>query len=314
MAIDKHLKRIEALLNPDQGETSGYITADDILNAFREALLAVDENHTPGEDVVIGTLQQKAGVGGESLLDVLDAMRDVFARWDASIDTLGGGAKVKGDLPVVGGEAVPSTVAQTAQVLNNLIQALESMGLIRDVRGSGVVVTPPALVPIVGITAPTAPSKVWVFDPANATLPDSVVDLAADGAVGDAALSGASQAAFGTDEYLVLNQGQRVTWDGTNWGLWTPPLTGIVPPTGQNNFQWMFTPAGAVPPQTLADLKADVVVGDAALQALGNIDFTSGQFIALGDNSEAYFGALPGQPAAGTGAAGSFEWQAGKTP
>ena len=310
MATDQHLKRIEALLSPNQGESSGYITRDDLLAAFREALLATAEQEIPQEDVVIAALQQPSGNGGESLLQVVSSLSDVLARWDANIDVMGG--QVPTVLPDVGGEAVPSTVAQTAQVLNNLIAALSAMGLVRDVRtaapaaggGGGT----PTTVAITGLSAPTLPAVVFTFAPANATLPNNLAALVADATVGDATLAAATQAPFTRAQYIVLADGSRATFDGTNWSAWTPPITGLQPPaTGSK--QWTFVPVGAVVLVDLPTLKADATVGDAALTAAGNVDFTSGEYLTLGDSSTAYFGA---DATAGPG--GGYSWQVGVAP
>lgn len=307
MATDPHMQNIEALLSPQPGESSGYITRDDIVAAFREALLAVAEQEVPQEDVVIGALQKTVGKSGLSLLQVVEGLGDVLSQWKTNLDVMG--SPVPAALPQVGGDPVPSTIASTVQVLNNLIQSLESLGLVRDVRGAVPPVTPPVAVAITGLVAPTPPAFAFTFAPANATVPVNLKALVADAAVGDVALAAASQVAFTRAQYIALADGSRATWDATNWSVWTPPITGITPPTGVNNFEWTFLPANSAVIADLATLKADATVGDAALSALATIDFTSGQFITLGDGSKAYFGAD-----STAGPAGGMSWQKGVAP
>jgi hypothetical protein len=73
---------------------------------------------------------------------------------------------------------------------------------------------------------------------------------------------------------------------GGLWYLGGPPLTGITAPIGVGNLEWTMVPAGAAPPADLAALRAHPVIGNAGTAKPG-ADFTTGQFVTLGDGSKA---------------------------
>jgi hypothetical protein len=72
----------------------------------------------------------------------------------------------------------------------------------------------PPNVPITGVG--TKVGLVYPFEPANATLPDTLQDLKSDTVVGDSG-SSAETTAWGTGEYALIKGGVKVSWNGTAW-------------------------------------------------------------------------------------------------
>jgi hypothetical protein len=315
VATDAALAKIQNHLAAQPGESTGYISPQDIINAFQAALVAVDEveSHLPPQTAAVVTeLTRPLKPTNDSSLAVLSDMMGIFKRWQANVDSnpnvdKGG----KGTFSPVGGDAVPTTVAQTVVVLNNLIAALEETGIIRDIRGGTNPVVPPQPAPT-GMSAPTSPAVVWTFTPVGASLPANLTALKGAANVGDAALNAAGQVEFPPAQYIVLDDGSRARWTVPSagngvWVQWTPVITSLLPPTGLGAVQWFFGPAGAVPVADLTALKAAPVVGDAALQGVNFAPFTTGQFIVLGDASKAHYGVQAGAP-------GIYQWGPGAAP
>lgn len=86
------------------------------------------------------------------------------------------------------------------------------------------------------------------------------------------------------------------TFDGFGTGDIDPVgvvvITGITEPQSPS-LQWMFTPVAATLPGTLALLKGHTVVGDQG-SAKPSRDFTTDEFVMLGDGSKASFATATG--------------------
>ena len=89
-----------------------------------------------------------------------------------------------------------------------------------------------------------------------------------------------------------------ISWDITELNM--PPRLGgkqvipyvppVIQPTGvTGGTPGAFTPAGATPPADLAAIKAHGNIGDAALAGATTPAFTAGQYVVLGDASQAYW-------------------------
>ena len=296
MAVDYYLKKVEALLTPGPGEPpTGFITADDLQRAFGVVLLAIDETYVLREEQeVVNTLLHASGKAQVPAYLAVDAVRNLLYKWVATIETTtdaAGATAQAGLLGTVYGDAVPSTNAKTAELLNSLIAALAGVGLVRDGRAGVVAQTPPVVAPT-GLAAPVAPSVAWIFAPENATLPADLAALVDAPAVGSADLGTANQAAFPANQYIVLADGSRATWNGTDWGLWLEAITGLASPRPGTD-EWTFVPSHAPAPFNFAALAAHPVVGDEALNLLvgtpDEISFVTDEFITLRDATTAYF-------------------------
>lgn len=297
MAVEYYLKKVEALLTPGPGEPpTGFITAADLQNAFSIVLLAIDETYVLREEQeVVKTLLHPSGKIQDPAYLVVDDLRNLLYKWSAAIETSSdaGTAKAQsGLLGTVYGDAVPTTIAKTVEVLNSLIAALGAIGLVRDGRSGVVAPIPPAAVPPTDLVAPVSPSKSWTFLPKEATLPVDLPTLIGAPDVGDVDLAVANQTAFAVDESIVLADGSRATWDGSAWSTWLVAITGLSSPRPGTN-EWTFLPAHAVPPFGFAALQAHPVVGDTALNLLigtpDEVSFVTDEFIKLRDNTSAYF-------------------------
>lgn len=76
-------------------------------------------------------------------------------------------------------------------------------------------------------------------------------------------------------------------WGGRQVIPYTPP---VIQPTGvTGGTPGTFQPTGATPPADLAAIKAHGNIGDAALAAAGQPAFGSGEYVVLGDASQAYW-------------------------
>jgi hypothetical protein len=327
--VDAHLKKIEGLLSPDAGQGVGYITADDLKKAFEIVMLAVAEGTLLGEKEVVSALQTKVGPNQEPVSAVVSRLGHLLARWDATADTNPeaslhkDGDHVKGEkytglLGEVHGKAVPTTVADTVHLLNSLIAALAENGLVRDAR-QGVQPSQAVLPTNASGLSQGANSVVWTFIPQGCTIPADLTELKGAANVGDAALQTAAQAAFATaDEYIVLGDGSRASWDGAAWVVWVPPVANLVSPAPGSN-EWTFSPAGSVANMVdFATLEGDTLFGNPALQGKYNtpdaIDFGHGEFVTLADGSKAYFGVDAALAIGATPAAGNYIWQQGVAP
>ena len=115
------------------------------------------------------------------------------------------------------------------------------------------------------------PGQPGSFTPAGADVPADLTELQALGALGQTA-------AWSPDAFVELGDGSNVTWEGSAWAAWTPPPT---PPTGVTG----GTPGSFDPPT--ADIPADLAAAN-ALGLMGSA-FAPGEFVLLGDGSQAYF-------------------------
>ena len=297
MAVEYYLKKIDALLSPGPGEPpSGFITAEDLRNAFAVVLLAIDETYVlRQEQEVVQTLLHLAGKIQEPTYLAVDDVRDLLYKWSATIESSTDAPAARtpsGLLGTVYGDALPTTVAKTADLVNSLIAALAGVGLVRDGRKDVVVLPPPAPTAATGLVAPVAPNHVFTFAPKYATLPTDLAALIGAANVGDTDLAAAHQAPFTPEQYLVLADGSRVTWNGSHWSVWVVAITGLASPQPGTS-EWTYVPAHAQAPFDFAALQAHPVIGDAALSLLvGTVDevnFVTDEFLTLRDASTAYF-------------------------
>jgi hypothetical protein len=143
-------------------------------------------------------------------------------------------------------------------------------------RGSQPVPNPPT-----GFVA----GKPGSFTPAGSDVPADYGELDALGLTGTT---------FALDEYVLLGDGMAVRYDGASWEkVYAADAT-----PGQPG---AFLPAVAEIPYTLSALKGDPTVGDSAWSTAGAGAWTtSGDYVALGDGSHAYWD--------------GSEWQAGEVP
>lgn len=105
-------------------------------------------------------------------------------------------------------------------------------------------------------------------------------------------------------QYVPLGNGSSAYWDGANW----KPGKAPTPATGATaGAPGTFTPSGSAPPKDLA--------GAASITASPTTKWTTGQYVTLGDGSDAYWdgdswevGKAPAPPATGAtaGKPGSF--------
>jgi hypothetical protein len=299
-----HLKKItDTYLGPKQGESSGYITRQDLVDSFTEVFEALKPLH-----VLTDTSQ---ATGGQSLLTVLMGM------------------KFPAVLPSNANER-PSKVNEAVQLLNTLIDALSEAGLVDDKRGqTAPPATPPASTggtPVIGLVKPAAGSKVWTFNPSGPGVgPKDFDDLLNDPTVGESALAKAAQASFGTNEYLVLpRSGQAVKWDGNN-NWWLPFIDHVVPPApGEVEWKWgalgwdtdvlntLLSTANAPNHISFSDkvtrgIDTHVEVGDGK-PAMSKVDFPTGEYILLGPDPTANNARAKATYAADSKGTG-FKWQ-----
>ena len=297
MAKDPLLEKIERQFEPESGEgTTGFISAQDLKDAFEITFTALDEVElvARGDTFNWAMLNASTGGKGASLLETLFNNRNVLALLEAMARANGIPNPKKGvalDVPMVTGDPNPTTVAQVGAVLNSLIEALAAAGLVVDQRA-------PVATDIVGPTDASNPfydatnnpnNKQWAFTPAGSAAPANLTDLQNAGITpvpGTAWVDG--------QDFVDTADGARQSWDGTAWVAWTPVLTHLIEPTGLNALEWGFGPVGQglAPPQVLANLQGlGAGVGTAPVDQDGNTvgAFTAGQFVTLGDNTHAFW-------------------------
>ena len=176
--LDLHMKKIAGELSRGSDENAtGYITPEDLIAAFNEVILAVDEveTHLSANVVDVSMLDARTSAKPASLLDTLYNYRHVLGLLETMARINGLPQPVKGALsvPTVTGEPNPSTVAQVATVLNSLIESLAATGLVVDLRA-------PLATGIVGPTDASNPfydstnnpnNKQWAFTPDTSAIP-----------------------------------------------------------------------------------------------------------------------------------------------
>lgn len=127
-------------------------------------------------------------------------------------------------------------------------------------------------IPLTAITAGTP----GTLSPANGNRPADLTALQALGAVGNTT-------AWTTGQYVVLGDGSDAYWDGNSWEDGRAPAA-TIPATGATaGTPGSFSPAGATPP---ADLTA---LTGGGITATPTTAWTTGQYVALGDSSHAYW-------------------------
>ena len=288
MAKDPILEKIERQFEPEAGEgTTGFITAQDLKDAFGYTFTALDEVElvARGDTFSWAMLNTPVKGSGATLLEVLYNNRNVLAALESTARASGVvDAKKGAELPVptVKGNPLDSspTVAQTAGVLNSLIEALVSVGLVVDARAplaTGIVAPDDATNPfLVGNPGNTQ----WAFTPIPSSVPEDLAAL-------QAALTLSPSRAFTAAEFASTGDGVRQTWDGAAWSNWVPTIAFLIPPSGTGAMEWFFGPAGygLTPPQVIGDLTTTI-----AVEADGSaVNMVSGNFVTLGDNTHAFW-------------------------
>jgi hypothetical protein len=135
------------------------------------------------------------------------------------------------------------------------------------IDSTGAEVSPAPVTPT-GVTA----GSPGAFTPANATAPANLAALQALGALGQSA-------AWTAGQYVVLGDGSYATWGGAAWAAATKATAGVAGTPGT------WTPAGSIPPATLAALTGS----SPAITATPATAWTTGQSVVLGNASDAHW-------------------------
>jgi hypothetical protein len=125
-------------------------------------------------------------------------------------------------------------------------------------------------VPIVAIIA----GDPATFNPVNATRPASLDELQDAGALGNVG-------AWTTGQHVILRDGTYAYWDGDSWEEGSAPAPEIDATGANAGSPGVFTPSGATPPATLADLSG--------ITANPTTAWTAGQYVVLGNSTLAHW-------------------------
>lgn len=125
-------------------------------------------------------------------------------------------------------------------------------------------------VPIVAIIA----GDPATFNPVNATRPANLAELQDAGALG-------SVGAWQAGQYVILRDGSYAYWDGDSWVAGQAPAPEVTATGASAGAPGIFTPSGATPPETLADLDS--------VTANPTTAWTAGQYVVLGNSTLAHW-------------------------
>jgi hypothetical protein len=110
------------------------------------------------------------------------------------------------------------------------------------------------------------------------TTPANLAALKADAEIGTVGY--APHAAWTAGQYVVLGDGSRAYWNGSDWVA--ADMTGV-----NAGSPGAFTPAWVALPANITALRADPVVGTAA--KTGNASWTVGQYVVLANAAEVHW-------------------------
>lgn len=128
-------------------------------------------------------------------------------------------------------------------------------------------------------TVVTAGSPGSITGPGTSTvLPANLAALKADPEIGTVGYT--PRTAWTASQYIVIGDGSRVYWTGTDWA--TAVITGVTA-----GAPGAFTPARAELPANITALRADANVGTAA--KTGNASWTTGQYVVLANGAEVHW-------------------------
>jgi hypothetical protein len=185
------------------------------------------------------------------------------------------------------GGAAPGTVTLSNAVLPDPLA--EVVNLTKTVDSWAAEGWVPAL-PSTGASAGTP----GVFTPTGSEPPASLPATAG--------LTASPTTAWTQGQYVVLGDGSNTYWNGTNWASGKTPPPPPPPTTGATaGTPGSLTPSPSTPPTGLSAMSS--------VTANPTTPWTQGQYVVLGDSSQAYWsgtswqaGAAPAPPPAATGA------------
>jgi hypothetical protein len=115
-----------------------------------------------------------------------------------------------------------------------------------------------------------------VMTPTNAARPENIGRLIALGPLGNTT-------GWTVGQYFALGDASHAFWTGEGWAVGAAPATIVLAATATSGTPGTFGPTDAETPENLADL-ADVTASPSTA-------WTTGQYVLLGDASEAHWSA-----------------------